>query len=114
MNLVGELVLTRNQILQATSADAGFTMLSRRLDMVTADLRGGGDEGANAAGEPRLLEISAPGARPVAAARQASAPGDGGARRRNSTRSLLEAIKDPLTHSVRNSIDHGIEAPEAA
>lgn len=27
-------------------------------------------------------------------------------------RSIIEAIKDPLTHLVRNSIDHGIEAPE--
>jgi two-component system chemotaxis sensor kinase CheA len=26
-------------------------------------------------------------------------------------KSLLEAIKDPLTHSVRNAIDHGIEMP---
>jgi len=39
MNLVGELVLTRNQVLQATSSDPNMTMLSRRLDMVTADLR---------------------------------------------------------------------------
>jgi two-component system chemotaxis sensor kinase CheA len=39
MNLVGELVLTRNQILQATSTNAGFAVLGRRLDMVTADLR---------------------------------------------------------------------------
>src|SRR5208337_3001311 len=39
MNLVGELVLTRNQILQATSTDPEMTLLSRRLDMVTADLR---------------------------------------------------------------------------
>ena len=39
MNLVGELVLTRNQVLQATAADPRMTMLSRRLDMVTADLR---------------------------------------------------------------------------
>jgi two-component system chemotaxis sensor kinase CheA len=27
-------------------------------------------------------------------------------------KSLLEAIKDPLTHIVRNSVDHGIETPE--
>jgi len=27
-------------------------------------------------------------------------------------KSLLEAIKDPLTHAVRNSLDHGIEPPE--
>jgi two-component system chemotaxis sensor kinase CheA len=39
MNLVGELVLTRNQILQAAGADAAFAPLARRLDMVTADLR---------------------------------------------------------------------------
>src|SRR5271165_3453916 len=39
MNLVGELVLTRNQILQANGVDAAFTPLARRLDMVTADLR---------------------------------------------------------------------------
>jgi two-component system chemotaxis sensor kinase CheA len=28
-------------------------------------------------------------------------------------KTLLEAVKDPLTHLVRNSVDHGIEAPEA-
>ncbi|OAQ21296.1 chemotaxis protein CheW [Thermosulfurimonas dismutans] len=27
-------------------------------------------------------------------------------------RSIIEAIKDPLTHLVRNSIDHGIESPD--
>jgi two-component system chemotaxis sensor kinase CheA len=27
-------------------------------------------------------------------------------------RSLLEAVKDPLTHLVRNAVDHGIEDPE--
>src|SRR3712207_5013300 len=27
-------------------------------------------------------------------------------------KTLLEAVKDPLTHLVRNSVDHGIEAPE--
>src|SRR6185437_14325594 len=28
-------------------------------------------------------------------------------------KTILEAIKDPLTHVVRNAIDHGIESPEA-
>jgi two-component system, chemotaxis family, sensor kinase CheA len=28
-------------------------------------------------------------------------------------RRIIEAIKDPLSHLVRNSMDHGIEAPEA-
>lgn len=27
-------------------------------------------------------------------------------------RTLLDAVKDPLTHLVRNSVDHGIETPE--
>ena len=26
-------------------------------------------------------------------------------------RSLIEAVRDPLTHLVRNAVDHGIEAP---
>ena len=29
-------------------------------------------------------------------------------------KTLIEAIKDPLTHLVRNSVDHGIERPEVA
>jgi len=28
-------------------------------------------------------------------------------------KTILEAIKDPLTHVVRNAVDHGIETPEA-
>jgi two-component system chemotaxis sensor kinase CheA len=28
-------------------------------------------------------------------------------------RSVLEALKDPLTHLVRNAVDHGIESPQA-
>ena len=27
-------------------------------------------------------------------------------------RSLLESVKDPLTHLVRNAVDHGLESPE--
>ncbi len=38
MNLVGELMLTRNEVLQATADDPNMTLLSRRLDTVTADL----------------------------------------------------------------------------
>ncbi len=28
-------------------------------------------------------------------------------------KTIIEAIKDPLTHLVRNSVDHGIESPAA-
>ncbi len=111
MNLVGELVLTRNQILQATSADAGFTMLSRRLDMVTADLR-------EAVMKARMQPVSYVFSKFPRLVRDLAQ--QLGKRVRlemegqetELDKSLLEAIKDPLTHSVRNSIDHGIEAPE--
>ena len=39
MNLVGELVLARNQVLRVAANVPRLTQLSRRLDMITADLR---------------------------------------------------------------------------
>jgi two-component system chemotaxis sensor kinase CheA len=112
MNLVGELVLTRNQVLQATAADPSMTMLSRRLDMVTADLR----ESVMKARMQPVSNIFSKMPRMVRDLSQAL-----GRRVRLQVegqdteldKSLLEAIKDPLTHAVRNSLDHGIEPPEA-
>jgi two-component system chemotaxis sensor kinase CheA len=111
MNLVGELVLTRNQVLQATSADPNMTMLSRRLDMVTADLR----ESVMKARMQPVSNIFSKMPRIVRDLSQVL-----GRRVRLQVegqdteldKSLLEAIKDPLTHAVRNSLDHGIEPPE--
>ncbi len=111
MNLVGELVLTRNQILQTASADSGFAPLSRRLDMVTADLR----EAVMKARMQPVSHVFSKFPRMVRDLTQQL-----GKRVRlemegqetELDKSLLEAIKDPLTHSVRNAIDHGIEAPE--
>jgi two-component system chemotaxis sensor kinase CheA len=112
MNLVGELVLTRNQVLQATSADPNMTMLSRRLDMVTADLR----ESVMKARMQPVSNIFSKMPRMVRDLSQSL-----GRRVRLQVegqdteldKSLLEAIKDPLTHAVRNSLDHGIEPPDA-
>ena len=111
MNLVGELVLTRNQVLQATSNDPGMTLLSRRLDMVTADLR----ESVMKARMQPVSNIFSKMPRIVRDVSQLL-----GRRVRlhmegqetELDKSLLEAIKDPLTHAVRNSLDHGIEPPE--
>jgi two-component system chemotaxis sensor kinase CheA len=111
MNLVGELVLTRNQVLQATSADPNMTLLSRRLDMVTADLR----ESVMKARMQPVSNIFSKMPRIVRDLSQTL-----GRRVRLQVegqdteldKSLLEAIKDPLTHAVRNSLDHGIEPPE--
>ena len=111
MNLVGELVLTRNQVLQATAADPNMTLLTRRLDMVTADLR----ESVMKARMQPVSNIFSKMPRIVRDLSQSL-----GRRVRLQVegqdteldKSLLEAIKDPLTHAVRNSLDHGIEPPE--
>src|SRR5664279_932408 len=111
MNLVGELVLTRNQVLQATAADPNMTLLSRRLDMVTADLR----ESVMKARMQPVSNIFSKMPRIVRDLSQSL-----GRRVRLEVegqdteldKSLLEAIKDPLTHAVRNSLDHGIEPPD--
>jgi len=111
MNLVGELVLTRNQVLQATAADPNMTLLSRRLDMVTADLR----ESVMKARMQPVSNIFSKMPRMIRDLSQSL-----GRRVRlqmegqdtELDKSLLEAIKDPLTHAVRNSLDHGIELPE--
>jgi two-component system chemotaxis sensor kinase CheA len=111
MNLVGELVLTRNQVLQATAADPSMTMLSRRLDMVTADLR----ESVMKARMQPVSNIFSKMPRLVrdlsqALGRHVRLHVEG--QDTELDKSLLEAIKDPLTHAVRNSLDHGIEPPE--
>jgi two-component system chemotaxis sensor kinase CheA len=111
MNLVGELVLTRNQVLQATSADPNMTLLSRRLDMVTADLR----ESVMKARMQPVSNIFSKMPRIVrdlsqSLGRRVRLEVEG--QETELDKSLLEAIKDPLTHAVRNSLDHGIEPPE--
>ena len=111
MNLVGELVLTRNQVLQATAADPRMTMLSRRLDMVTADLR-------EAVMKARLQPVSHLFSKMPRIVRDLShqlgkrVHLELEGQETELDKSLLEAIKDPLTHAVRNALDHGIEFPE--
>jgi two-component system chemotaxis sensor kinase CheA len=111
MNLVGELVLTRNQVLQATSSDPNMTLLSRRLDMVTADLRESVMKArmqpvSNIFGKmPRIVRDLS-----QSLGRRVRLQVEG--QDTELDKSLLEAIKDPLTHAVRNSLDHGIEPPE--
>jgi two-component system, chemotaxis family, sensor kinase CheA len=111
MNLVGELVLTRNQVLQATAADPKMTLLSRRLDMVTADLR-------ESVMKARMQPVSNIFSKVPRLVRDLSQSLGKHVRLQMEgqetelDKSLLEAIKDPLLHAVRNSLDHGIEHPD--
>ncbi len=110
MNLVGELVLTRNQMLQSDRTAANFPELARRLDSVTADLRETVMQArmqpvGNLFGKfPRMVrDLARTCGRDVRIEFSGQETG--------LDKSLLEAIKDPLTHAVRNAVDHGIEAP---
>ena len=113
MNVVGELVLTRNQLLQHTASqnDAQLVNLSQRLNMVTSELQEGLMQTRmqpirNAwSTYPRLLlDLERKTGKRVTPILKG---GD-----TELDRSLLEAIRDPLIHLVRNAVDHGIETPE--
>src|ERR1039458_3671900 len=113
MDLVGELVLTRNQILQFNSEreDAALNATSQRLNLITSELQEGVMKtrmqpiGMVWNTLPRVLRDMA-----VSLGKQIRLEMDGADTELD--RTIIEAIKDPLLHLVRNSCDHGIEAPE--
>ena len=112
MNLVGELVLSRNQVLQHTQqrTEAGLAATAQRLNLITTELQEGVMKtrmqpiGGVWGRYPRVVRDLA-----VTCGKQVDIELDG--RDTELDRSIIEAIKDPLTHVVRNSIDHGIESP---
>lgn len=112
MTLVSELVLTRNQLLQlarAHQSDA-FAVPLQRLSHITSDLQEGVMKtrmqpiGNAWAKLPRLVrDLSHDlGKKIELDMRGAQTELD---------RQVLELIRDPLTHMVRNSGDHGLETP---
>lgn len=113
MNLVGELVLARNQILQftATQKDSTFIATSQRLNLITTELQEGVMKtrmqpiGNIWNKFPRVVrDIS------LMCGKQAYIEMEG--KETELDKTIIESIKDPLTHIVRNAIDHGIEKPE--
>jgi len=113
MNLVGELVLCRNQILEFANRQSNTTLLdtSQRLNLVTTELQ----EGIM---KTRMQPIRTIWNRFPRVVRDLSLSlnkhvhlemeGE----ETELDKSLIEAIADPLTHLVRNAIDHGIEMPQ--
>ncbi len=114
MNLVGELVLARNQILQftATQTDNSFVGATQRLNLVTSELQEGVMKtrmqpiGNVWSKFPRIVRDLA-----VLCQKQVRIEMEG--KETELDKTIIEAIKDPLTHVVRNSVDHGVESPEA-
>ncbi len=113
MNMVSELVLTRNQLLQILRSvgDSPFSAPLQRLNQVTTELQESvmmtrmqpiGNAWSKL---PRLVRDLAQelGKRIELVMSGADTELD---------RQILESIKDPLTHMVRNSGDHGLESPE--
>ncbi|HUB16590.1 MAG TPA: chemotaxis protein CheW [Acetobacteraceae bacterium] len=112
MTLVSELVLTRNQLLQLsrTEQDSGFTAPLQRLSHITSDLQEGvmktrmqpiGNAWNNL---PRLVrDLSHDMEKKIELVMLGADT--------ELDRQVLELIKDPLTHMVRNSGDHGLETP---
>ncbi len=113
MNLVGELVLARNQILQFTksSTDTALVNTCQRLNLITSELQEGVMKTrmqpiANVWNKfPRIIRDIARGCGKDIKIEMEGKDTD-------LDKTILEAIKDPLTHIVRNSADHGIESPE--
>jgi two-component system chemotaxis sensor kinase CheA len=113
MRLVSELVLTRNQLNQLgrNEAYAAFAVPLQRVSQITSELQEGVMKtrmqpiGNAWAKLPRLVrDLSMElGKRIELEMKGAETELD---------RQVLELIKDPLTHMVRNSGDHGLETPE--
>jgi two-component system chemotaxis sensor kinase CheA len=113
MNLVGELVLARNQIQQFAGVirHQGLSASSLRLSLITTELQEGVMKtrmqpiGSIWSKFPRTVRDVA-----TSCGKQVRIEMEGQETELDKT--IIEAIKDPLTHLVRNSVDHGIETPE--
>jgi len=113
MRLAGELVLTRNQVIRGVSdlTDPGLLRTAQRLNVITTDLQESIMKTRMQPIDhlwsklPRIVRDLG-----LQCGREVRLDMSG-----NDTeldRTLLGAIKDPLTHLVRNAVDHGIETPQ--
>ncbi|PCI30441.1 MAG: hybrid sensor histidine kinase/response regulator [SAR324 cluster bacterium] len=115
VDLAGELVLVRNQLLQASEKEAkkipGLLAVLADLNTVTTELQ---EEILNTRMQaistvfgkfPRLIrELGANLGKEIALVTEGNEV--------ELDKTVLEALSDPLTHIIRNTADHGIEVPE--
>jgi len=113
MTTVSELVLSRNQLLQIArrQKDSEFATPLQRLNQVVSELQEGVMKtrmqpiGNAWAKLPRIVrDLAHETGKKVELVMKGSET--------ELDRQVLELIKDPLTHMVRNSVDHGIEPPD--
>ena len=113
MNLVSEMVLARNRLMSfaKTSGDLNFLNTVRSIDVITMGLQ---ERMMMTRMQPikniwskfpRLVRDVAQETGKLVELVQIGADTE-------LDRTLLESIRDPMTHIIRNSIDHGIELPE--
>jgi two-component system chemotaxis sensor kinase CheA len=111
LDLVGELVLARNQLRSIDSDDPAVQACAQRINAVTNALQ-------ETAVKTRLQPVEHVFSRfprtvrdlAVSCGKEVQLVIDGADTELD--RSLIESIRDPLTHLIRNSVDHGIEPPD--
>jgi two-component system chemotaxis sensor kinase CheA len=113
MNLIGELVLVRNQVLQYSNRQVtgDLQKIAQRLNVVTSEIQ---------------LDVMKTRMQPIShiltqfprlvrdtsreLGKHVTLKIEGAETELD--KALIEAVKDPLTHVVRNSLDHGLERPD--
>jgi two-component system, chemotaxis family, sensor kinase CheA len=113
MTLVEELVLARNQVVSFADGldNSSFAGICQQLDLITSDLQEGivrtrmQPMSTVFQKLPRVVRDLA-----IAHQKQVHIHIEGAETELD--RSIMEQIKDPLTHLIRNCVDHGIELPE--
>ena len=112
MNLVGELVLARNQILQVASSEkdarASVLATAQRLNIVTSELQ---QQVMRTRMQPvaRLFDQIPRMVRTISRSTDKDVLCHIDGTTTELDRTFIELLRDPLMHIVRNSIDHGIE-----
>ena len=113
MNMVGELVLVRNRLVRLglQSDDESMGKAVSNLDVVTGDLQ-------NAVMKTRMQPIKKVFGkfprvvRDLARNLKKEVNLELRGEETDLDKNLVEALADPLVHLVRNSVDHGVEAPD--
>lgn len=112
MDMVGELVVNRNQILQYASKLDDFELqkLTHQLDVITSELQ---NEIMSTRMQPvgQVLNKFERVVRDLSRNQGKKISLVISGQETELDKTLIEAIKDPLTHLIRNAVDHGIENP---